>query len=48
LAIAIDPLGAGVMLASVLVFGSVLRPLRAAVKRRARANNVASMQLAPR
>jgi ATP-binding cassette subfamily B protein len=45
LAIAIDPIGAGVMLVSVLVFGSILRPLRAAVKRRARANNVASMQL---
>jgi ABC-type multidrug transport system fused ATPase/permease subunit len=46
LAVAIDPLGAGVMLVSVLVFGSLLRPLRAAVKRRARANDQATMEMA--
>jgi ABC-type multidrug transport system fused ATPase/permease subunit len=45
LAIAIDPIGAVVMLGSVIIFGAVLRPLRAAVKRRARANNEANMQM---
>jgi len=46
LVIAIDPIGASAMFVSVLVFGSMLRPLRAAVKRRARAQNQASMQMA--
>jgi ABC-type multidrug transport system fused ATPase/permease subunit len=45
LAIAVDPLGAGVMLISVIVFGSALRPFRSAVKRRANAANEATMQM---
>jgi len=46
LALAVDPLGALVMLLSVLVLGSLLRPIRAAVKRRANANQIAGMQMA--
>jgi ATP-binding cassette subfamily B protein len=45
LAVAIDPIGAAVMIASVVVFGSALRPMRAAVRRRAQAHNAANMQL---
>ena len=46
LALAVDPLGALVMTMSVLVLGSLLRPLRAAVKRRANVDQIAGMQVA--
>ena len=46
LAIAIDPLGALVMVVSVAILGALLRPLRAAVRRRAKANTLAGMELA--
>lgn len=46
IAIAVDPLGALVLVVSVAVLGTVLRPLRAAVKRRAQASTVASMEFA--
>jgi len=46
LAVAVDPLGALVMIVSVSVLGSLLRPLRSAVRRRANVNQVAGMELA--
>lgn len=46
IAVAVDPLGALVLVVSVAVLGTVLRPLRSAVKRRARASTVASMDFA--
>lgn len=46
IAVAVDPLGALVLVVSVAVLGSVLRPLRAAVKRRAHASTVAGMEFA--
>jgi ABC-type multidrug transport system fused ATPase/permease subunit len=45
-AILVDPLGAVVMILSVFVLGSLLRPLRAAVKRRANISQVAGMEMA--
>jgi ATP-binding cassette, subfamily B, bacterial len=46
LAIAVDPLGALVLVVSVGVLGSLLRPLRAAVRRRGRRAAAAGMELA--
>lgn len=46
IAVAVDPLGALVLVVSVAVLGTVLRPLRAAVKRRAHASTIASMAFA--
>ena len=46
LALVVDPLGAVVMIVSVFLLGSLLRPLRAAVKRRANVNQVAGMEMA--
>lgn len=46
IAIAVDPLGALVLVVSVAVLGTVLRPLRAAVRRRAHASTVAGMEFA--
>lgn len=46
LALAVDPLGAVVMMLSVFILGALLRPLRAAVRRRADVNQVAGMELA--
>ena len=46
LATLVDPLGATVMFVSVLAFSTVLRPLRAAVRRRAVASNEATLQMA--
>lgn len=46
LAVAVDPLGALVLVVSVTVLGSLLRPLRRAVRRRSQRNAEASMGLA--
>jgi ABC-type multidrug transport system fused ATPase/permease subunit len=46
IAVAVDPLGALVLVVSVAVLGTVLRPLRSAVKRRARSSTIASMEFA--
>lgn len=46
LAVAVDPAGAVAMVVSVFVLGALLRPLRAVVRRRARANQVAGLSLA--
>lgn len=46
LAIAVDPPGAVVLVVSVAALASLLRPLRAAVRRRAQAATVASMEFA--
>ena len=46
IAVAVDPLGALVLVVSVAVLGTVLRPIRSVVKRRAHASTVASMELA--
>lgn len=46
LAVAVDPLGALVLVASVAALGSVLRPLRAAIRRRSQRAARANMQLA--
>ena len=46
IAVAVDPLGALVLVVSVAVLGTVLRPLRAAVRRRAHASTVAGMEFA--
>ncbi|MGK0276363.1 MAG: ATP-binding cassette subfamily B protein [Ilumatobacter sp.] len=46
LAIAVDPLGAFVLVVSVAVLGTVLRPLRAVVRRRGRSSAEAGMTLA--
>lgn len=46
IAIAVDPLGAVVLVVSVAGLGLILRPLRAAVRRRARASTIAGMEFA--
>jgi len=46
LAIAVDPVGAVVLVVSVAVLASLLRPLRASVRRRAKESTRASMQFA--
>lgn len=47
-AVAVDPLGACVLVATVAVLGLVLRPLRAMVRRRAHASTAAGMEFATR
>lgn len=46
LAIAVDPLGAVVLVVAVGVFGAVLRPLRAGIRRRAKRSGEANLELA--
>lgn len=46
LAIAIDPLGAVVVVLMVMILGAFLRPLRSAVRRRAHASNQAGLEFA--
>lgn len=46
LAVAVDPVGAAILVVSVGVLGSLLRPLRAAVRRRAHAATLAGMEFA--
>jgi ATP-binding cassette subfamily B protein len=46
LAVAVDPLGALAMVVSMLLLGTALRPLRNAIRSKARANTVANMNVA--
>ena len=46
IAVAVDPVGALVLVLSVSVLGLLLRPLRALIRRRARATTIAGMDLA--